>query len=71
MSDNVHMRDAAGNVSGYADLSIYDPGQINMIVCSPDGRAGILFDCDLSATAARRLAIALLQAADDCEGGAQ
>lgn len=68
MSDNVHLRDASGNVAGYADLSLYDPGQINLCVYAPDGDS-VLLTCDLSATAARRLALALLQAADDCEGG--
>ena len=67
MSDNIHLRDVAGNVAGYADLSLYDAHQINLTVCAPDGDA-VLLACDLSAASARKLAIALLEAADDCEG---
>lgn len=67
MSDNIQLRDAAGKVAGYAELSLYDPHQVNLTVCAPDGD-DVLLACDLSAASARKLAIALLQAADDCEG---
>jgi hypothetical protein len=69
MIDSIHLRDLAGKVSGYCDLSLYDAHQINLTVCAPDGDA-VLLACDLSAASARKLALALLQAADDCEGDA-
>ena len=69
MSDSIQLSDAAGKVAGYAELSLYDPHQINLTICDPDGDR-TEFTCDLSAAAARRLAIALLQAVDVCEEGA-
>ena len=61
----------AGDVAGHVDLSISLDGQINLTVNSPDGYAGILLACDLSSAAARKLALALLQAAEASEGGQQ
>ena len=69
MSGTIQLRDAAGEVAGFADLSLYDPHQINLAICAPDGER-VEFTCDLSAAAARKLALALLHAADDCDGGA-
>lgn len=64
---SIHLRDAAGTVSGYADLSLYDADQIHLAVYAPDGDA-VLLACNLSAAAARTLASGLLAAADAAEG---
>lgn len=69
MIENIHLRDAAGNVAGYAELSLYDPNQINLTVYASDGD-NVLLACDLSAATARKLAAALLEAAEASERGA-
>ncbi len=36
MSDNFHLRDAAGKVDAIVSLSVYDPGMVNMVIYSSD-----------------------------------
>lgn len=69
MSDNIHLRDAAGNVTAILQLSCYDAGRVNLTIYSADdGVVDLLRDIHLSAAAARKLAAALMRVADDCEG---
>lgn len=70
MSDNFHLRDAAGNVTAILQLSCYDAGRVNLAVFSADdGVVDLLRDTHLSAAAARKLAAELLACADACDGG--
>ena len=72
MSDNFHLRDAAGKVDAIVNLSVYDPGMVNLTVYScDDGNVHLLRDLHLSAAYARKLSIALLHAAEACEKGQQ
>lgn len=65
MSD-LQLRDAAGKLVANADLSCFDPGQIQASFYDTDGDDLAWFN--VSAASARKLAVALLQAADDIEG---
>ena len=72
MSDNFHLRDAAGNVTAILQLSCYDAGRVNLTIYSADdGVVDLLRDTHLSAAAARLLAAELLACANACEGGQQ
>lgn len=73
MSDNFHLRDAAGKLDAIVSLSVYDPGMVNLVIYScDDGIVHLLRDLNLPAATARKLAAELLACADaaDPKGGA-
>lgn len=67
MIEMVDLFSVSGDLAGTADLTVKAPGQITLTVYDPDGYAAIMLEGDLSAATARKLARALLQAADECE----
>lgn len=66
MSDGIDLHDAAGNVTCYADLSCFDPGQLQLAFY--DDAGDDLMFVNLSAASVRKLAQALLEAAEHLEG---
>lgn len=66
MSDSIQLRDAANKVVCHADLSIYDADQLQLSFYDASGDDMAWFN--LSAASARKLAIALLEAAEYLEG---
>ena len=66
MSDNIQLRDAAGSVTAHVDLGCFDPGQVQLSFY--DDAGDDLMFVNLSAASVRKLAQALLEAAEHLEG---
>lgn len=67
MIEMIDLFSVSGDLAGTADLTVKAPDQISLTVYSPDGYAGIMLDCDLSAASARKLALSLLLVAEEAE----